>query len=347
MSKKVLNVDIVKGIAIILVMIGHSGMFLFVKDKVLLNTFIYSFHMPLFFIVAGFFMKDKVNLKKTIKRLLIPFLIASVFWVFIASLLVQLPTYFRSQELYPYSYDFMLQLKKFLKAIFFATRLDIVGTGLWFLVALFMSRILWYILHDLIKFKVTLWYILIVFVVNYLLYNYLNLAETHFYWMWPQSILAYLFMLIGNYYYKNNYVEKTSYLDVIILSGLTIFVIIWNGRIDMSSFKFNNYLGFIFIAIMAFAVIYKFSFVIEKHSKLLKMFLLWCGKQSLNIFLVHPFLLAIVPYILMANCNIKDVYSKPEYLILIYVMIFLVVYLYERLKAFVFNKNTLTKKVIK
>ena len=37
MSKKVLNVDLVKGIGIILVMIGHSGMFLFIKDKALLN----------------------------------------------------------------------------------------------------------------------------------------------------------------------------------------------------------------------------------------------------------------------------------------------------------------------
>ena len=68
MNKKVLNVDIVKGFAIILVMIGHSGMFLFIKDKALLNSIIYSFHMPLFFIVAGFFMKEKVSLKKAIRR---------------------------------------------------------------------------------------------------------------------------------------------------------------------------------------------------------------------------------------------------------------------------------------
>lgn len=339
MSKKVLNVDLVKGIGIILVMIGHSGMFLFIKDKVLLNTFIYSFHMPLFFIVAGFFMKDKVNLKKSAKRLLIPFLIASLFWVFIASFLVQLPTYFRSRELYPYSYDFMLQLNKFLKAIFFATRMDIVGTGLWFLVALFMSRVLWYIFHDLLKLKVTLWYIAIVFVVNYLLYNYLTLSETHFYWMWPQSILSYLFMLIGNYYYKNNIVEKLGYLDLIILVVITSFVIIWNGRIDMSGFNFNNYFAFIFISLTAFLFIYKFSFLLQRNSKILNPFLLWCGKQSLNIFLVHPFLLAIMPYILMANFNVKDVYSRLEYLVFIYSMVFLVVYLYEKVKILMLNKK--------
>jgi fucose 4-O-acetylase-like acetyltransferase len=78
MNKKdtVLNVDIIKGIGIILVMIGHSGMFLIIKENAFLSTFIYSFHMPLFFIIAGFFMKDNVNLKKSVKRLLIPFLIS-------------------------------------------------------------------------------------------------------------------------------------------------------------------------------------------------------------------------------------------------------------------------------
>ena len=69
-NKKVLNVDIVKGFAIILVMIGHSGMFLSIKDKALLNSIIYSFHMPLFFILAGFFMKEKVSLKKSNKKII-------------------------------------------------------------------------------------------------------------------------------------------------------------------------------------------------------------------------------------------------------------------------------------
>ena len=341
MNKKVLNVDIVKGLAIILVMIGHSGMFLFIKDKALLNSIIYSFHMPLFFIVAGFFMKEKVSLKKAIIRLLVPFFIASVFWIFIASFLVQLPTYFRSQELYPYSYDFILQSEKFLKAIFFATRIDIVGTGLWFLIALFVGRLLWFIFQDLLKIKVTVWYILIVLAINSLLYNYLTLAETHFYWMSPQSILAYLFMLFGNYYYKNNFVEKTTHFDVFVLAVITFFVIKWNGRIDMSSFNFNNYTAFIFIAISAFIIIYKCSFLIERKSSLFRTFLIWAGKRSLNIFLVHPFLLAIVPYILIANFNVKDVFSKQEYLILIYLMVFLTVYFYQKLKTVIKNRGSL------
>ena len=333
------SVDIVKGIAIILVMIGHSTMFTSIKELALLNVFIYSFHMPLFFIVGGFFLKDKINLKKTVKRLLTPFLIASIFWVFIASILVQLPTYFRSAELYPVKYSFIEQSVKFLKAVFFATRIDILGTGLWFLVALFIGRVFWYVLHTILKLKITVKYIALVFVINFLLYNYLNLPESRFYWMWPQSILAYLFLLFGYYFYKSNSINKLSYLDAFILMIVTVLIIKWNGRIDMSSFKFNNYFAFMFISLVAFIIIYKFSFFIEKYSRTIKLFLIWCGKHSLNIFLVHPFLLAIVPYILIANFNIKEVYSRIEYLLLIYLVVFLIVYLYEKIKRVNYNKK--------
>ncbi len=159
--------------------------------------------------------------------------------------------------------------------------------------------------------------------------------------MSPQSILAYLFMLFGNYYYKNNFVEKTTHFDVFVLAVITFFVIKWNGRIDMSSFNFNNYTAFIFIAISAFVIIYKCSFLIERKSSLFRTFLIWAGKRSLNIFLVHPFLLAIVPYILIANFNVKDVFSKQEYLILIYLMVFLTVYFYQKLKTVIKNRGSL------
>lgn len=333
------SVDIVKGIAIILVMIGHSTMFNNIKDLTLLNVFIYSFHMPLFFIVGGFFLKDTINLKKVSKRLLMPFFLASIFWVFVASFLVQLPTYFRSAELYPLKYSFIEQAIKFLKAVFFATRIDIVGTGLWFLVALFFGRVIWYLLHTVLKLKVSLGYLLIIFGVNVLIYYYLSLPESRFYWMWPQSILAYLFLLFRNYFYKSNAINKFSFLDVFVLSIISVFIIKWNGRVDMASFKLNNYFAFMLTAVFAFIIIYKLSFFIEKYSKLLKPFLTWCGKHSLSIFLVHPFLLAIVPYILMANFNVKDVYSRIEYLFFIYLLILFTVYLYERIKL-VLKRNS-------
>lgn len=49
MKERIQEIDIAKGIGILLVIIGHS-----VPYESILHTWIYSFHMPLFFILSGF-----------------------------------------------------------------------------------------------------------------------------------------------------------------------------------------------------------------------------------------------------------------------------------------------------
>ena len=63
--------DILKGIGILLVLLGHTGI------SGLLYTFIYAFHMPLFFFASGCFHKQKDSMsfiKKKVKGLLLPYL---------------------------------------------------------------------------------------------------------------------------------------------------------------------------------------------------------------------------------------------------------------------------------
>lgn len=64
--------DIMKGITILLVIVGHAEGLPF-----LLKNGITSFHMPLFFILAGYFFRPNPNLKQKLKkdsaRMLIPF----------------------------------------------------------------------------------------------------------------------------------------------------------------------------------------------------------------------------------------------------------------------------------
>ena len=111
-------------------------------------------------------------------------------------------------------------------------------------------------------------------------------------------------------------------LDTLLLLILSFFLIKMNGRIDFSIYNFNNLFLFYINSILGFIIIYRLSILIGKYSEVVKNFFIWLGKNSLNIFLFHPFFLSIVPYILIANLNQKEVYNKPEYLILIYVVIF-------------------------
>lgn len=74
-------ISIAKGIAIILMVVGHA------EGPGLLCNFIYTFHMPLFFIAAGYFFSRKylddpwLFISKRIKGLYVPFLKWSVFFL--------------------------------------------------------------------------------------------------------------------------------------------------------------------------------------------------------------------------------------------------------------------------
>lgn len=53
--------DIARGIAMICIIMGHLGI-----NRV--NSFVYTFHVPIFFLISGYFMNDKVNFKEFVKK---------------------------------------------------------------------------------------------------------------------------------------------------------------------------------------------------------------------------------------------------------------------------------------
>ena len=87
MEKRNNAVDIARGFAIILMVIGHAEM------PGILNRAIYLFHMPLFFISAGYFFKLSALdnpcdfIKKRFKGLYIPFVKYSLFFLLIHNLM--------------------------------------------------------------------------------------------------------------------------------------------------------------------------------------------------------------------------------------------------------------------
>lgn len=72
-KKRIEYIDIAKGIGMILVVIGHC-----INDKTFPGTWIYSFHMPLFFVLSGLCFSDKKYptflpfLWKKVRTLLLP-----------------------------------------------------------------------------------------------------------------------------------------------------------------------------------------------------------------------------------------------------------------------------------
>lgn len=147
MKKRIDWIDVAKGVAIILVIIGHS-----IKYNSDLYRFILSFHMPLFIILSGITYKVpsskeqvKQNIKKYIKRLFVPYIVT----LFIILLL---------QEVINNSEFSLLHfLAYFFKTLFggFGVSHTLLGHTfrsvgpIWFLITLFISKIIF----DLLNYK--------------------------------------------------------------------------------------------------------------------------------------------------------------------------------------------------
>lgn len=71
-TDRISYIDIVKGISMICIILGHFGIFN-------INRVVFTFHVPIFFLISGYFIDDKLKIKdlikKKAKRLLIPYYI--------------------------------------------------------------------------------------------------------------------------------------------------------------------------------------------------------------------------------------------------------------------------------
>ena len=125
-------IDIAKGFACLLVIVGHT-----ISPESALYRYIFSFHMPLFFILAGYTFKPKPLMSlvtSSAKRLLLPYTIVFLLWHGMLAL-----------KSGPITGQSILSLAL---TYIFASGIDletpeVVAVGMaWFLVVLFFARIL-------------------------------------------------------------------------------------------------------------------------------------------------------------------------------------------------------------
>ena len=154
-------IDSVKGIGIVLVYIGHCYI-------PAVNGLIYSFHMPLFFIISGFLwntgkyqkMTIKDFVEKKIKAYIIPYLkmalICFVIWGLIYGMFQcdNINGYFHKIWQYTYGILLVYPRSQYMPACF----------PLWFLVALFFAEILYFFAN---KTKVPVLLILLFTIIGY------------------------------------------------------------------------------------------------------------------------------------------------------------------------------------
>lgn len=128
-----LALDIVKGICIILMVVGHSSPPQWLHDS------IYMFHMPCFFFISGLLFKEEyINdiqrfLIRKVKTLWWPFFLWSTIFIVIHNLLF----YF---HIYDVGYGVKEHIVNIAKAFLFRKTEPLLG-GFWFLASLFVASI--------------------------------------------------------------------------------------------------------------------------------------------------------------------------------------------------------------
>lgn len=283
MTKRLDWIDTAKGIGIFLVVWGHF----YASDAV--KIVIYGFHMPLFFFLSGYLYKKTTIgflpfLRKTSKRLLVPFFIFQVATLLVVNGIALIG----SQHLYRTPATLVTQF-------FFLDGEVGFNTPLWFLVVLFSVEILFYLFTRYLK-KGQWLVVAAVLVLAFLLSSQVNERFAFGLHIVP---LSWLFYYAG-FQFKERTVFRWQVCQrgyVIILGAIAyLYTVIYLNQGQIAGFRSNNLGNFFVFIIGALLGIVILCLLCQKigKSKLWGEF----GRNSLFIFGTHYFFLIFYAHLI-------------------------------------------------
>lgn len=255
MNKRVAYIDFAKFIGLCLVIYGHVP-----PTDNIGHVIIYSFHMPLFFLLSGvFFDISRFSLSKNIKSLLIPYVVFTIFLVFLKSVV----SYLLSGKL-----GGQIIISELIGILLGSTDPEapyqVIGGASWFLIALFIIRInaMFILTQDK--------YLQIFIVTGELLAIFLLQRVI----MWfplsiDSAVLGTPFFIVG-FYLKRIVTEKipNTRLRVIyiLLLGGIVGLSPYNGLVNMCAGSYgNHYVLFFFFGIAGTLFILYISACLKKQ----------------------------------------------------------------------------------
>ena len=248
------------------------------------RNLIFSFHMPLFIIVSGFFFKENekfsIMLKKSFKTLIIPFLVV----IFLDTLL---RGYMNQQNLCDIIIDYFKRILVSYSAdnkisYEFTRQLDVI----WFIPFLFVTKIVFWGINKLAKSNEILKFLLclLIMICGY----YLGASG---YWL-PFSLdiamFSVMFMYVGHILKKYNLLEKILQNYRILCIILIIWIIgIKYSPIELSMRLYPRVDLSVITGICGTIIIFKISELIDLKLKIISKILQWYGKNSMLILCAH------------------------------------------------------------
>ncbi len=294
MKERDRRIDFLKGIGILLVIVGHM------QCPVWLKTGIYLFHMPLFFFISGYLFDHSATLwpftKKKAISLLYPYFIFGCLYIAFEWLVAILT----GQE------SGILFLKKHILALLYGNyiyenNVDYIGV-LWFLVCLFCASFIYKCIsrafsHAPIK---RLLSAMIVAVLGYLLGNKLYSSGIRLPWCLDIAFTATGMIAIGDMFHhmvKTTWSSKKISIKSMLLSlpagllcgGFNVYLIHRSGRglnPDMLVLKYGSLLLFFSAAILLCFFLVSVAAILYSHGKHFSL-IERCGTLSILIMITH------------------------------------------------------------
>ena len=300
-------ISICKGIAIILMVIAHA------EAPGWLCKFIFEFHMPLFFITAGYFfslkyLNDEATfVKKRIKGLYWPFVKWAVFfliihnWMFDLGVLNETFGNDAGGVTHPYNWH---QMQQNLWNIFTAMGGydQFLCGAFWFFRGLFVASILYLIIYKVLdsSLKSARWKAAIPYLVCLIMLllcawktseglKVITLVQGGY-----RDMMGCFFFGCGFIFKKfvDDYRQAMAHQSVAILCNIVFAVIVFlfskylTANMNWRS-TFVQFLSLPLPALLGFLMTYNISCWLDRHENILKRFLVYTGDHTLYIFIFH------------------------------------------------------------
>lgn len=284
MQKRNYGIDFVRGIGILLMILGHLYPPTYVK-------LIYSFHMPLFFIISGYLYnagskRGEGYIRKQFHRLIVPYLVFSAFNILFAIF----------EGLMKNQLDGN-QIRIWLRGVGTAVnRYGWMGkwVQLWFLPAMFIASVIFHMISNIKNVALRYGVLGLCPLVSYALYLF---QAPKLIWNIDSALMAVLFMYFGKMLRDHQAVSRIcewSERNLLLLTGFMLSVGVFCGFINVAPFgsvffDANSYGNFGLMAASGMLIPLAMLILSNKYINEISMknifvrYIVWMGKHTMVV----------------------------------------------------------------
>lgn len=265
--------DAVKGIGIILVVIGHSGC------PVYIHNFIYMFHMGLFFFVSGKFLKVnfirggnlQTFVRRKVKGLYKPFVIYSILYTILHNLFYKIGWYNDTYSIEQF-------LSHIVKIFAFKDVSENLIGPIWFLKSLFFGSVITYLICLIPKRNLQILTVSLLYIVSW------YIGKHYMPYLINREIGIVIAIYLG--YLLKDWVPVCGNLGFMLLT-LILSIAALYVEIDVVGCIWGPFATFPVLTILGIVFIFNIVNFIKGKSDMVFKCLSYIGKQSIYILILH------------------------------------------------------------